>query len=438
MRAGFAKVDITPDLDRQKVFGLGYWFQRSIRFTGVRDPLFVRCAAIGQGRELCFIISVDSTLDSFGFCPGASARITRQFNIPLSQVFIHCTHTHSAPLSGMNGKDDVSGYGRMVEDRIVESAVQATRNQHDITVSLAQTRVSGILYNRRPLLADGTIAELHGSLESANIADPGPINDTMTLIRFHDSNSRLIGALCHFGIHGVCIQCSDLISGDCMGQAIQRIEHDLHDQSCIVFLNGPCGDIDPLAMGDEKSLEKTAECLHKQIAKLTQATGHSILLEPKYFAAGTFHAQRRVTRPASELVQLQAALKSSAARETDPKHHSGPGYELFLLEEERQLSLLPDEIGISYSIFHLGDLTLVGLAGEIFTEFGLALAATLDHPHLFVVGLTGGWNGYLPPASAYTRGGYEVTPSRWSRVAPGETERLFDHLCKEFTKWRKD
>jgi hypothetical protein len=253
MRAGFSKIDITPPLDRIEAYGIGYWYQRAVRFTGIRDPLFVRTLAFDKQ----IVISVDSIFDSFHFGPDASARIARALGIDEANIFITCTHTHSSPLIGV-------GYGSFVADRIVQSALEADRNAVDTTASISAGRVPGVLYNRRPLLANGRVAELHAPL-SDTVVDPGPINDTLTIVQFRSQGGELIGALCHFGIHGVAVQCSELISGDCMGRAIQSTEQALGN-IVLLHLNGPCGDIDPVLMGDDRSLDimtrRLAEGMH--------------------------------------------------------------------------------------------------------------------------------------------------------------------------------
>jgi neutral ceramidase len=431
MRIGFSKIDITPDPAGQEVYGLGYWFRRSIRFTGVRDRLFVRCAALGEGPNRSFIISVDSTLDSFGFCPRAGSRIAGEFKIPESRIFITCTHTHSSPLIGLNSTQAGREYGKMVEDRIVQAACEAGKTQREATVSICQGKAGDVLYNRRPVLANGKIPELHGVLDPEAIADPGPVNDTMTLIRFFDPAGILVGAFCHFGIHGVCIQCSELISGDCMGRAIGRMEKELNEKSVILFLNGPCGDIDPKEMGGEPALEKTANLLHEKISGLLHSPGNSVSLSPETFLTGTFRAIKRKTRTADEIAKLQTRLEPAARQEKEFHHHSGPGYELFLLNEERELSLFPELVDIEYRIVRLGDLVLVGVEGEVFTRFGLILSGYFTEFQVLVVGLTGGWKGYLPFQEAYAQGGYEVTPSRWSRLEAGETEKLLARIQKD-------
>ena len=86
VRAGFSKIDITPPLDSIDAHGIGYWYQRAVRFTGVRDPLFVRTLVAGEGNFRQVIISLDSIFDSFGFSQDAAARISLALGIDESRI----------------------------------------------------------------------------------------------------------------------------------------------------------------------------------------------------------------------------------------------------------------------------------------------------------------------------------------------------------------
>jgi hypothetical protein len=422
--AGFAKVDITPPLDRIDVYGIGYWYKRSVRFTGVRDPLYARTLLLGTNEFRYVIISVDSIFDSYGFAEEASDRISRTLGIDRGNVFITCTHTHSSPLIDRNNTQQGMEYGPLLTERIVQSAIEANLNSFAANVSLSARPVPDVVYNRRPLLKNGRIPELHQPLSKDLLADPGPVNDTMTIVKFRANDGRLIGGLCHFGIHGVAVQCSELISSDCMGRAIQRAE--AGSDAVLLHLSGACGDIDPIAMGSDEALETMTTRLYAGIRGVIEAEERRIQ-QPIIATAyqGHLRAARRATRPAAWLHKEREALLSGANQHDEHHHHSGAGYEAFLLAEEERVSALPAEFDISYQLLMCGPLVLVGIGGEVFTCSGLALQSIYPAVCVLPVGLTGGAAGYLPTSEMYEQGGYEVACDQWSPIAPGEAEKLF-------------
>jgi hypothetical protein len=436
VRAGFSKIDITPPLDRIEVHGIGYWYQRAVRFTGVRDPLFVRTLVAGEGAFRQVVISVDSIFDSFGFIQDASVRIALALGIDESRIFITCTHTHSSPLIDRNNTRRGVEYGSFVADRIVDSAMEANQNRVDTAVSVCTGRVRDVLYNRRPLLSNGRVAELHVTATPGSVIDAGPVDDTMTIVKFRRDDGQFgrqfIGGFCHFGIHGVAVQCSELLSGDCMGRAIQAAEQEAENGLVLLHLNGPCGDIDPILMGDDRSLDIMTARLADGIRTVANAKEQPLrnVVLAKTFR-GTFRARRRETRPPATLERKRQVLSKIADSAADIRHHSGAGYELFVLAEEHAVSTLPNEFDISYQILRWGDLVLVGIAGEIFTCFGLALRAVCPELLILPVGLTGGAKGYLPAQEMFAQGGYEVTCAQWCPIAPGETEKLFAQIIDD-------
>lgn len=428
--AGFAKVDITPPLGQIAANGIGYWYQRSVRFTGVRDPLYVRTLVLNTNAFRYIIISVDSIFDSYEFVPEASQRIAEVLGIDPDNVFITCTHTHSSPLIDRNNTRQGVEYGPFVTERIVQSAVEANLTSVAVGAYISAAPVRDVLYNRRPLLKNGRIPELHQPLSKDLLADAGPINDTMTVVKFRASERRLIGGLCHFGIHGVAVQCSELISGDCMGRAIQRAEADC--SAVLLHLNGACGDIDPVTMGSDEALETMTTRLYAGIRGTLEAEERSI--QPPVTAAarmGHFRAARRATRPAAWLQGEREALLGAANEQSGLRHHSGAGYEAFLLAEEEKVSVLPAEFDVPYQMLRFGPLVLVGIGGEVFTRSGMALQSINPESHVLPVGLTGGAAGYLPTKEMYEQGGYEVACAGWCPIAPGETEKLIAQIGRD-------
>jgi neutral/alkaline ceramidase-like enzyme len=349
VRAGFSKVDITPPLDWIDAHGIGYWYQRSVRFLGIRDPLFVRTLVIGTGEFRHVVISVDSIFDSYGFVAEASSRIASALGINADNVFITCTHTHSSPLIDRNNTRQGWEYGPFVADRIVQSATEADRNSVNSTVWTSAKPMENILYNRRPLLLNGRIPELHRPVARDSLADAGPVNNTMTIVKFRDDDGELLGGLCHFGIHGVAVQCSELVSGDCMGRTIQAAERQAGERVVFLHLNGPCGDIDPVLMGDDVALDTMTRRLHAGIEETLKSSELAISTPvPVNALHRIFRAKRRSTRPVAILERERQALLDISDKSSGFRHHSGAGYEAFLLSEEEKVSALPNEFDISY------------------------------------------------------------------------------------------
>jgi hypothetical protein len=71
----------------------------------------------------------------------------------------------------------------------------------------------------------------------------------------------------------------------------------------------------------------------------------------------------------------------------------------------------------------LGEVALVGFAGEPFSELGVQVKARSPFPHTLFSGYTNDYLGYLPTADAYPDGGYEVDTSPFR---PGAGEQVVE------------
>ncbi len=430
MKAGFSKVEITPDLHKMDVYGLGYWFERQIRFTAIRDPLFVRTLAWEVGESVCLIISVDIIFDCYGFTERASRRISESFNIPSDLILISCTHTHSSPMVGLNNTDQGSEYGVQVEEAIVKSAELALMKIQPVDVSWSQIQATGIVRNRRPVLKNGQVGVLHSDINNDEIIDPGPLNETMSGLIFKTDAGEILGILIHFGIHGVCIQCSDMISSDAMGRALQTFESSYSDKTSFMHINGPCGEIDPISMGGETELYETQKRLETAIANLLAQKVEPLKPEDVCGYRNVFLAKRRQTKNNEEIQELLTSFGQETSEQSQT-HHEGIGYKKFLLDEQQKLSCCPVAVPVKFQIIKIGNIIFLAVSGELFTQFGYAICNQFPQYHVISTGMSGFWQGYFPPKEAFSRGGYETEASRWSRLEADQCEELLERLKQE-------
>jgi len=66
----------------------------------------------------------------------------------------------------------------------------------------------------------------------------------------------------------------------------------------------------------------------------------------------------------------------------------------------------------------IGDGALVSGPFELFVEYQLDLKSRSPLPFTGYVGYANGYQGYVPTPRAFEEGGYEPTPSGWSKLAP--------------------
>src|SRR5262249_2479644 len=74
----------------------------------------------------------------------------------------------------------------------------------------------------------------------------------------------------------------------------------------------------------------------------------------------------------------------------------------------------------------IGDIALVGVPGEFFTQLGQEIKRRSPFRYTYVFQLANDYVGYIPDARAFDRGGYQVWMGLHSFLARGTGEAIVD------------
>ena len=78
----------------------------------------------------------------------------------------------------------------------------------------------------------------------------------------------------------------------------------------------------------------------------------------------------------------------------------------------------------------MGDVAIVGVPAEYFTQLGLDIKNRSPFRHTYVAELANDWIGYLPNLEGHKLGGYQVWTGYHSYAEPGTGERIADEAVK--------
>ncbi len=165
LEAGTEQQDITPDVARGPVWLAG--FGQGRRATGVHDPLEVRALALRCGLRKVVLVAAD-LIGLFHEEIGAAREALRGLpGFDHVAILVAATHTHSGPdtlgLWGpkpmTRGVDDA--YLRRIRQAVVAAAVQAVARLRPARLYAAQVDASDLLTRSRlPRVTDGTLTAL--------------------------------------------------------------------------------------------------------------------------------------------------------------------------------------------------------------------------------------------------------------------------------------
>jgi hypothetical protein len=156
---GVAQVDITPPVG----FRMAGYFNERLS-TGVHDPLQAKALVLRQGQEQIALVSCDLVGVSLGDTTKARARASERTGIPVTNIVICATHTHTGPLFDgplreyfheaamakyQNDPQEKVNYRRFLVERLVTVITAAQANLRPAEVQTGITRQEGVAFNRR-------------------------------------------------------------------------------------------------------------------------------------------------------------------------------------------------------------------------------------------------------------------------------------------------
>ncbi len=394
LRAGAARVDITPNVASWKIPLGGYAARHGEIAQGVHDQIYARALTLISGQTRAALVSVDLC-----FLPGQFRDLIEQNLIKLgyrdytgSHLFLAATHTHSAPdplamdpANRFTSPAGWSSYNKQLAEwtaeRIAQSIVKADKDSEPARMGTAIIHLKNFNRNRRG----------------------GSITDTaMSLLRIESVDHKPIASLVVFAAHPTLYTAKMLkISADWPGVMEDTVEQDIGGM-CLYF-NGAEGDAAPIEMkGLTESEQVTAygkmigNAAAAELKEMDQAAESQISswIEP-------------VTLPAVKPNGLFLAAAGQLGMSIDQAR-------------ERAHGLMPSRTMITF--VHLGKLLLIGMPCEPTGSLGLEVESMVEQKgfsEAAVTALTNDWIAYALTPEQYRAGGYEVGMSLFGdRLGP--------------------
>lgn len=428
--AGSAKVDITPPLT---IPYLGYE-PRHAFFTGIRDRLYARAVALDDGTTPVIIISADAIGYSNAilgpgrhFTAEVRQRITQQTGVPGHHIMLATTHAHSTPetihLRRLLDTPAAAPWLEVIMDQLASVATMAWTARCPSQIKAGTGAVEGMSRNRRVIGVDGRIVGGPEHTPKSEVTIPQPLDTQLAVLLIEALDGATCTVLTNFACHPVTVQVQPLVSADFPGAAMALVERTLPGCTHSLFLQGACGNINPIrnttdfADVDRYGLMLGGEAI-KVAARLHAPSEPAVAPQLAVAVATPLVAVRELpdhmtTQQAFADAGKALANATSADERTNWRRKQRMVEEALVLIE-RGAAPIPAEV----QVVRIGDIALVALPGEPFVELGLAIKARSPARQTWVVGYANDWIGYLTTPEAWAQGGYEVGAGPWTRVGP--------------------
>lgn len=435
LKAGFARVDVTPPLG---IGIVGYYKPRYAE--GILDELKISALALSCGEEKVVFLSFDNCYIMTDIAAKYRRRVSEVTGLSEEAVFIHATHTHTGPSlkkverAGLNFLDTDEAaskeeqYNNWVCHKMADAALMAINDLKEAKMGWGVGEAPNVAFIRRFRMKDGSI-QTNPGVNNPDIKEPiGEVDERVNVLRFDREGAENI-VLVNFGNHPDTVG-GNLISGDWPRLLCETVEKALDNTKCI-FFNGAQGDVNHV------NVHPTGGFLNDtfhDFDDVSRGYGHARYIgrvvagavlqvydKVKYVAVDSLrYMQRRIQIPSNmpkpeEIPEAGRIMALHEAGRDEELPYTGMMLTTVVADAKRKLSLEhgPEFFEMDLCGVAIGNVVLVGIPGEPFTAIGRGLKDTAEWELVLPVGLVNGYWGYFPAKEAYDEGGYEAKASKF-------------------------
>jgi hypothetical protein len=414
LRAGAAVVDVTPD--RLPVIANCMFPERTSNV--VNDRLHARGLVLDDGTTRLAVVIVDSCMMPRELLDRAKKLAHESTGIPVENMLIAATHTHSAPSAmGCLGSDADPNYPAFLETRLVKCVEQAAKSLAPARVGWTVAKAPEHTHNRRWILRPDKVrtdpfgnptvrANMHPGYQHADFVGPsGPVDPALSLLAVQTPDGRPVAVLANFSMHYFA---SVPVSSDYYGLFCDRLAAKIGGEGgpkpVVLMSQGTSGDLMWMDYGKPEvkpTIDEYAGGL-VDIAfdayRKIEYQGADLAMKETKLTLGRRVPEAERLKWARETVAKLNGRKPTALPDIYAREA------VFLHDEpKRELKL---------QAIRVGGLGIAAIPDEVFAITGLRLKAASPLDPAFVVELANGAEGYIPPPAQHALGGYTTWPAR--------------------------
>jgi len=425
LRAGAAKVDITPELG----VSLDGPISKNGPVTGVHDRLYARAVMLDDGTTRLAIVVSDSCVIGRDVYDAAKAIVHKEVRLATDRMLMAATHTHAAPRAihiSTGPLDDQ--YHEFLARQIATAVIQAEKNLAPAQVGWGSFDKPEFIRCRRHLCEAGSVVvnpfgesgercKSVAGRSSAVIKPAGPIDPQVSILSLRQADGRPLAVLANFSVHYCGGYKRGQVSADYFGHFAQALEAKLdvgeeHPPFVGIMSNGTSGNAGAVERGGQKYaafewMKRSGQILADEALRVVNQIEYQNDITLAMQEAELVFAVRR---PDEERV---AWAKAVLANPKGPHPHR---WTRIYAQETLHLSTYPDTTTTKIQAIRIGGLGIAGIPCEMFAETGLAIKNGSPLAATFSIELSNGYSGYLPPPEQHEIGGYETWPARSSHL----------------------
>jgi hypothetical protein len=415
IRAGVARSVITPET---KPYLAGYFHER-IGET-VRDDLHCRALVLDDGDCRICLITLDLIVVNRQWGDAAREMIVERTGIPADRILISATHTHTGPSVGQGRPGTPQEWLDALPEMIADTAEAAAEEMFDALLFPGVQEECMLASNRLGRTRDGDeVFSSEGVLGHA-----GPVDPELLAVGIRERDGTVRAVLVNYPMHVDVIGggSADFVSADWPGVMEEAVAGVYGDQAVTLFVNGTCGDINHRLWRDSRQPgEGEAKAIQMGRTYGGLAVAAVEVAEPmEQTGCGSKFEDLQIpyyTRDEELMAEIEA-MKQRGDLEY---------FEEATIKRVEQWDQDGEIADVPVQVMRFGELMIVGLPGEIFTEWGLEIKRWSPAPWTIIVELANDSLGYIPTTDQAMRGGYGAKPIL--------SRRLIADAGRQITDW---
>ncbi len=454
LQAGFSRLNIDPPMGAPIN---GYFKPRYVE--GVLDALEVNVLALAVEDRKVLLLSVDSCGFSNAVADDYRRHISKTTGVCPECVFLHTTHTHTAPTAGLTYDQDIvplveykddphlPEYYHFLREQLAAAAVLALQDLKPAKMGWGVGQAPNVAFVRRFRMKDGKVRTNPG-IGNPEILHPiGDVDERVNVLRFDREGAETL-VLANMGNHPDVVGGSK-VSGDWPGWFRRRLEKSL-DNVKAIFFNGAQGDVNHVNVnakdGDFNDTFLDFDDVFRgyghsrHLGNVVAGAVLQVFDKVNYTDVSSISVLEKTVRVPTNMPTPEEAKQAHIINDL---HEAGRDAELpyegmelttIVAEAGRMVRFEhgPEFIPMNFVGIALGPVVMLGIPGEPFTGIGRALKETEGWGLVIPTCCTNGYEGYFPMQDAYDEGGYEARSSRFkagvAELIISEGKKLLNEL----------
>jgi len=430
IKAGFAELDISPDIGMEQPGGYGKSFHKTFH-----DPCKVRAVVFDDGKNRAAVVGVDTLMIPRELVISVRKEVNERCGIPENAILLAASHSHSSGPLGMIQPGQYDHANEMVKSlayeksscadpkylasvrrKVIDAICQADSAKDVSKVGFGSGIEDKAAYNRRFRMKNG-LSYTHPRQGNPDIIEPaGPIDPEVGVIGVWDSDGKCKGCIVNYACHATTNPGG--ISANWIYYMEQTIRGAMGPDCIVVFTAG--------ANGDVTQVDNLSPYKNPVGEDWTRLVGGRV---------GAEAVKVLLSMPRGEKVPVEVKTKVMTIdrRPPDPKRVS-KCYELVKKSPQevgatewtfaKEIVLLDAMIKkepsseVEVQAVRIGPAVFVSNPAEFFCQLGLNIKKGSKFEYTFPVELANGCVGYVPTEEAFGPhgGGYETRLTSYSNL----------------------